>query len=174
MHMPGTHYVPSTWATPVPTPPIKGNKITSIIKLKSSISLCNSCVVFILLFKFVNGSITIIKAPWPKATWGGKGLFGLQLPGHTPSLREVRAGTQRNLKAGTEAEKLWRNTDCWFAPHALLSLLSYIIQDPLGGHTTSWWAWPLPHQSLTKKMPYRFVYRQSNKDIFSTEVPLPR
>jgi hypothetical protein len=33
--------------------------------------------------------------------------FGLQLPGHNPSLREVRKITQtRNLEAGTDAESL--------------------------------------------------------------------
>ena len=32
------------------------------------------------------------KAPWPKATWGGKGLF--HLTGHSSSSREARAETQ--------------------------------------------------------------------------------
>lgn len=34
-----------------------------------------------------------------KATYGGKGLFQLTLPGHNPSLREAKAGTlEQQLK----------------------------------------------------------------------------
>lgn len=51
----------------------------------------------------------INKGHKPKATLGRKALLNLPLPGNSPALREVRAGTQGNsLETGTEA-KPWRN-----------------------------------------------------------------
>ena len=63
--------------------------------------------------------------------------FSLQFSGHTPSLREVRAGTQGSiLEAGTEVEamEMCCLLDC---AHGLLSLLSYGTQDHQPSGTTT-------------------------------------
>lgn len=57
--------------------------------------------------------------------------FSLQLRAHTPSLREVSAGTQgRNLEAGTEAKGM-RNAAYGLFAHSFLILLFYTPQDHL-------------------------------------------
>ena len=44
-------------------------------------------------------------APGPKASWGTRIYFGLQLLGHMPPQKEVRAESKgRDLETGTEAE----------------------------------------------------------------------
>jgi len=49
-------------------------------------------------------------------------------------------------------QRPWVNATYWITSHALLSLLSYHIQDhqPRDGATTM--GWTLPHQSVIKKM----------------------
>ena len=84
--------------------------------------------------------------------------LSLQLSGHTPSLREVGAGTLcRNLEAGADTEAM-EGAAYWLVPHGLLSLLSYRTQDHSPGMTPPTMNWALPHQSLIKKMPYRLAY----------------
>ena len=69
---------------------------------------------------------------------GGKGLFGLHL--HIAVHHQRKSGQKRN-RAGTWRKELmqrpWRDVAYWIAPHGLLSLLSYRIQDhqPRNGTT---------------------------------------
>lgn len=51
--------------------------------------------------------------PMTKATWGGKGLFQLTLPGSSPSLKEVRTRTQRGREPGGKCwwmQRPWKGT----------------------------------------------------------------
>jgi hypothetical protein len=46
-------------------------------------------------------AIAMMKPPWSKATWEGKGSSGLHFHViHSPSLAEVRTGTQALLEPG--------------------------------------------------------------------------
>jgi hypothetical protein len=62
-----------------------------------------------------------------KASWGGKGLFGLHL---RKSGQELKQG--RNLEAGTDAGAM-EGAAYWLTSHGLLSLLSYRITKPRDG-----------------------------------------
>lgn len=64
-------------------------------------------------------------------------------------------GKNSNREPGAY-ERPWRGAAYWFAPHGLLSLLSYGTQDH--------------HQSLIKNMPFRLAYSLIYGDIFLTEV----
>jgi hypothetical protein len=98
--------------------------------------------------------------PWPKATWGGKGLF--YLTADNLPWRAVRAGTQgRKLEVRAEAEA--REEWCWLACSA------YFIIEPrttCPGVTLCTVSWALPCQSWIKKMHYRLAYRQSSRGYF--------
>ena len=50
---------------------------------------------------------------------------------HSPSLREVRAGTQTGQKLGSQElmQRPWRKAAYWLAPGSLLFLLFYSTQD---------------------------------------------
>lgn len=56
---------------------------------------------------------------------GRKWLTLLILPGHNPTLREVRAGTQEETK-----QKPWRNDGYWLLS-GVLSYFSYITQNKI-------------------------------------------
>lgn len=86
-------------------------------------------------------SVSLIKL-WPKAPWGGKGLFWFPLPGHSPSLRDIRTETQtrteesRTLAADCSllAHGYFRSADpraqrwCSLHPyHSGLSLLTSVM-----------------------------------------------
>lgn len=79
----------------------------------------------------------------------------IRLLGHSPSLREVRAGTQGgNLEAGTEAQT--------GGAHCLLTC-KQALHNPYPkttypGAAPNTMGWALPDQSLIKKMPHRFAY----------------
>ena len=79
----------------------------------------------------------MIKHHDQKASWGGKGLF-IWLTLHSPSLEEVRTGTQTGQEpgAGADAEAM-EGAAYWLASRDLLSLLSYRTQDhqPTDGPT---------------------------------------
>lgn len=60
------------------------------------------------------------------------------------------------------------------APHSLLNLLFIPPRTTCLGAVPPPEGWTLPCQSLTKKMPHRLAYRQSDGHIFSTDVPLHR
>ena len=57
-----------------------------------------------------------------------------------------------------------------FAPHKLLTLFSYTIQDYLPGVTLSTMGCALSYKSQIKKMPQKLAYRPIFRDIFSTVV----
>ena len=79
--------------------------------------------------------------------------FTLKLSGYTPSLKEVRAGTEgRNLKARTEAE-------AWLAHHGLFSLLSSTRRTSSPEETQLIVDWAITHQSSAKKVHHRLAYR---------------
>ena len=82
---------------------------------------------------------------------GRKGFIWLTHTHHSPSLEEVRAGTETGLEL---MHRSWRGAAYWLSPHGLLSLLFYRTQDhqPKGGSTFNGL-----HQSLTKKMNYRLA-----------------
>ena len=73
-----------------------------------------------------------------KASWKGKGLFGLHFHVIVHHVRksgqELRQ--ERILETGADAEA-WRGAAYWLAPYNLLSLLSYRNQDhqPRNGTT---------------------------------------
>lgn len=85
--------------------------------------------------------------PWPKAAQGKKNLFGLHFQVKNPSLREVRAGTQK--------QKLWR----WLTGSRLASFLMHC--------RTTWAAYGAAHIGLglpasmktTKIILHRHAYR---------------
>lgn len=104
----------------------------------------------------VRDSVSVIKLRDQKQ----KIYFSLQLSGHTPSRKDVRAGTRcRNLVSGADAKAM---DECcllvWF------SLLPYSIQDhqPRGGTPppihTHMWAGALWYQSSIKKMHQRSMW----------------
>lgn len=62
--------------------------------------------------------------------------FGLQLPGHNPSLREVRSRTQAGLQRQELKQMSWRSDTYWLVFHSLLSILSDTTQDYLLGVTS--------------------------------------
>lgn len=66
--------------------------------------------------------------PWPKAIYGGKGLFHTA---YSPSWREARAGTWRQ-----KMQRPQMNSAYQLACHGLLSLLLYTIQDHVIGDGT--------------------------------------
>jgi hypothetical protein len=73
--------------------------------------------------------LLLIKPHDPKQFVEERVYFSLQFSGHTPSLREVRAGPQdRNLEAVTETETT-EKCFFWLASHGLLSLLCYTKKD---------------------------------------------
>ena len=55
----------------------------------------------------------------------------LVFPNHCSSLKEVRAETKDRARAWRQKlmQRPWRGAAYWFAPHGLLSLLSYRTQD---------------------------------------------
>jgi hypothetical protein len=65
-----------------------------------------------------------------KTAWGGKCLFSLHF--HIAVHHQRKPGQEltqsRNLEAGADAE-LWRNAAYRLAPHGLLNLLSYRVQE---------------------------------------------
>jgi hypothetical protein len=71
---------------------------------------------------------TVMKQDGPKASWEGKGLFGLCF--HIADHHQRKSGQEltqgRNLEAGAET---WRGAAYWLASRGLLSLFSYKIQD---------------------------------------------
>ena len=67
----------------------------------------------------------MIKYHDQKESWGGKGLF-IWLTLHSPSLEEVRTGTQTGQEPGAGADAEAMQGCCL---HGLLNLLSYTTQD---------------------------------------------
>ena len=62
-----------------------------------------------------------------KASWGGKVFIWFTLRDHSPSLEEVRTGTQARLEPGGRS---WcRGHGRALLTHGLLGLLSYRTQD---------------------------------------------
>jgi hypothetical protein len=66
-------------------------------------------------------------------------------------------------------QRLWSNTAYWLAHHGSLSLLFRRTQDHQPRDGSSKTDWALLHQSLIKKMPYRFSYSSIYESIFSSE-----
>ena len=86
-----------------------------------------------------------------KATWGGKGLFGLHF--HIAVHRQRKSGQElkqgRSLEAGADAEAMGWDAAYWLALHGLLRLLSYRTWDHQPrDRTTDHGLGPLP--SITK------------------------
>lgn len=96
-----------------------------------------------------------------------------QLSGHSPSLREVRAEIQDRNGRGDHREALLTGlfpmacSACSLKPSR--TTCQGVVLPPVG--------WMVPHQLLTKKMPYRFVHKPIlcmhflNK-IFSSQIGL--
>lgn len=59
----------------------------------------------------------------------------------------------------------------WLAPYGSLGLLSYRIQGLQPGDGTSHSGLDPPHQSLTKKTPFRLAAARSSGSVFSVETP---
>ena len=101
----------------------------------------------------VRASIAVMKH-YDQSNLGRKGFVWLTLPHHCSSLKEVRTGTQgRNKEAGADAEAMERG--CLLACTACFSIEPRITSP---GVAPSTMAWALPHQSLTKSVPYRLAY----------------
>ena len=100
---------------------------------------------------------TVMKQDGPKASWEGKGLFGLYF--HIADHHQRKSGQEltqgRNLEAGAET---WRGAAYWLASHGLLSLFSYTTQDhqPRDGPTHNGLG-PLT-SVIFKKIPSRLVH----------------
>jgi hypothetical protein len=90
------------------------------------------------------------ETPWPKPSWGGKGLFGLYFHNWSPSLKEVRTGTQTGQNLGGRS---WCRGHGRVLLTGLLTLLSYRTQDlqPMDG-TTHNGLTTIRCQSLIKKI----------------------
>jgi hypothetical protein len=81
------------------------------------------------------GSYCCDKAPQTKSSWGGKDLFvWLTVPHHSPSLKEVRAGTQTEQEPRSRSwgrgrgGKLLLACSSWLAQSALfLCFLNYLF-----------------------------------------------
>jgi hypothetical protein len=108
-------------------------------------------------------------APGPKASWGTRIYFGLQLLGHMPPQKEVRAGIcGRNLKAGSET-KPWRCTAYNGVSHGFLKLLSHGPRDHKPKGITIYRESGL-FTSTQKKKAHRLAHSQFSGDIFSIDV----
>lgn len=112
-----------------------------------------------------------VKTPWPKPTWGRKGLFHLTLV-VSPSSREVRPGTLRQELM----QKPWSIVACWPDPDDFLSLFSYRTQDYQ--HRTPPMVNCLTHPlTSNKKMLYNLVQRpiaQEGGSVSQLMFPLPK
>lgn len=109
--------------------------------------------------------VAVIKC-WPKVTSEMKGFLWLTHPDSSPSLREVKVGTQTGTEAG-------RNTYYCLTPYSLLSLFYYTIQNRLLWASTAssiGWSWTLPHKSLTEKISHDILMGQSDGGNSSFEV----
>ena len=94
-----------------------------------------------------------------KDTWRGEGLFGYALI-YTVHPKWKKSGQKLGAKTWRQelAQRPWRNTAFCLAPPALFSLLSYRNQEHLPRVNCNHMAWPLPHQTFIKKMPYSLAY----------------
>ena len=91
----------------------------------------------------------MIKPPWPKSTWEGKGFyFSLQHSGHTPSQREVRAGTQDRNRSRSHTGALLTG----LVALSCFSLPSHTTQESAQGRHYPQWTGPFLYQPLMKKM----------------------
>ena len=82
-----------------------------------------------------------------------KGLIWLTLPHPSSSLKEVREGTWRQeLIPKQEGDATYL-----FVPNDLLSLLSSRTQDHQIRGCPTYIIWPLPHQSIIKKIVHRKI-----------------
>jgi hypothetical protein len=79
--------------------------------------------------------MTAMKHHDQKASWGGKGLFGLhcQIIGRSQDRNSSRAGTWR--------QEPWKETDYWLAQSAFLEMLG---PPPAQGWHHPQWAGPSP------------------------------
>jgi hypothetical protein len=113
------------------------------------------------------------KLYWPKATWSRKRLFCLSSC-HSPSLREVRTGTQgSNLGTRIVAEAI--EECCLLACSSRLTQPAFIIhtQDHLTVVAPPTVGWAVPHQSFITKKPHGLVYRSVWWRHVSVEVLSP-
>jgi hypothetical protein len=90
--------------------------------------------------------------PWPRATWGGKGLFGL----HFHMVVHHEGSQDRNSnKAGTWRQELmqrsWRSTSYWLGPLACSACILIELRTTSPGVASHTMGWALPNQSLIKK-----------------------
>ena len=61
---------------------------------------------------------------WPRASWGGKGLFGLHF--HTAVHHQRKSGLElKQVRKQELFQRPWRDVLYWLASPGLLSLLSY-------------------------------------------------
>jgi hypothetical protein len=77
------------------------------------------------------------KTPWPKATWGRKGLFGLHILNQSPQ-RETKVGTETGQEAGGRSQcRSHGGVPLTGLPFILLSLLYCKTQynPPMSGPT---------------------------------------
>lgn len=96
--------------------------------------------------------------------------FILQLPGHNPSLSEVRTGAE----AGTEAEN--REEHCLLSCFSCLALLSFVYSSgpPVPGGTTCT-GWTFLHQLAIKKVLHRRDRQASLMEVIpQLRFPLPK
>jgi hypothetical protein len=93
-----------------------------------------------------------------KANWKGKGLFSL----HFQILVHTEESQDRNSsRAGTWKQELmqrpWRGAAYWVASLGFLSLLFIEPRTTSLGMAPPTMGWALSHQSLIKKMSYRWI-----------------
>ena len=99
------------------------------------------------------------KTTWSKSKLGRKGFIWLALPDHSPSLEEVRTGTQAELESGGRS---------WCRGHGGVLLTGLLpmacsacfLVEPRTtspGMALPTMGWALPHWWLIVKMPYSWI-----------------
>jgi hypothetical protein len=105
---------------------------------------------------------------------GMKGFIWFTFPHHSSSSKEVGAGTQARQESGSRS---------WYRDHGgmlftgLLQIacsVCFLIDSrvPSPGTAPPIMYWAFSHQSLIKKMSYRFAYIWSYGSVFSIEAPM--
>lgn len=99
-------------------------------------------------------------------------MFHVTTHDHSPTLEEVRVGTQGKILESLTKQKPWKKTvpDLFpFITYSAYFLIQLLTVFPwLASLIVSY---ALPHSPLIKKIPYRFAHRPGWSGHFSVEIP---